>query len=404
MFIFNYISIIIVLCTNMELNLCANEEELGFDDILNPTSSTYSVATKSAEQTQEPTFALPDDKWLVNALQDIAYFLRNHKFNEWDRRKYSNKPKDIFIGFYNSFPDPSLRSLHWKVYKNCYKDFYQCVKYLYSVTETAPFTRRDDIITTLNKKENMSKIPIAELDNDCKKALLYSEKTGLPFDEPKEKFRWRTSASYFMCWYTMLGIPALSMLGESCDNFANCLDPTFGYRNHDPRSDDKFSFACALYSFCPDPCCPLKHVKTASQCYDTKRNPCFTENAQSSEVKYRQCRFDRKDNQNLEGIIANKWNISCHCKEKGFEWKSQFEMCVDVNECTTNKHSCHSVTENCINLPGTFQCICRWGYAYDVVKKRCVKKDILPKPNSKKVNGEVGFLDNLKYFLEYMGF
>lgn len=406
MFIVNncFTSLVFLLCTNKKLHSCASENDdgLGLDDILNPISTAYS--TKLAEQTQESTFLVPDEKWLVNALQDVAYFLRNHKFNEWDRRKYSNQPEDYFIGFYKAFPEPSLKGVHWKVYKNCYKDFYQCIKYLYSVTETIPFTRSDDIITKLNNNENFSKNSISKLDTDCKQALLYADKTGLPFDEPKEKFQWRTSASYFMCWYTMLGTPALSMLGESCDNFASCLDSTFGHRNYDPRSDDKFSFTCAMYSFCPDPCCPLKHVKAVSQCHDSELNPCFTENAQSSEVLHRECRFDRKDNQNLEGIIANKWNVSCHCREKGFEWKSQFGMCVDVNECTVDKHHCNSVTESCMNLPGTFQCICRWGYAYDAVKKRCTKKDILSNSNSKNSDSNVSFLDNLKCIMEYVGF
>lgn len=380
---------------------CENEEELGFNDILNPTPSTYS--TKASELTQQSSNLVPDDKWLVNALQDTAYFLRNHKFNEWDRRKFVKKPKDIHIGFFNSFPEPSLKTLHWNVHKNCYKDFNQCVKYLYTVTNTASFTRSDDIITTLNKNKDIDKESITKLDSDCKKALLYADKTGLPFDEPKEKFQWRTSASYYMCWYTMLGIPALSMLGESCDNFASCLDPIFGHRNHDPRSDDKLSFACAMYSFCPDPCCPLKHVKTVLECRDSKDNPCFIENAQSTDISHRQCRFDRKNNQNLAGIIANKWNISCHCSEKGFEWKSKFGMCVDVNECTTAKDNCHSLTENCLNLPGTFQCICRWGYAFDTDKKRCTRKDIFSFTELNSTDNEVGFLDNLKCILAYFG-
>jgi hypothetical protein len=61
----------------------------------------------------------------------------------------------------------------------------------------------------------------------------------------------QTSASYYMCWYTMNEVPSLAALGESCDNFANCLDSEFGVSNGDPRADDKTPFQCATYSFCP---------------------------------------------------------------------------------------------------------------------------------------------------------
>ncbi|KAH9631240.1 hypothetical protein HF086_009563 [Spodoptera exigua] len=402
MFLLRYICVTFMLYVNLTQHFCLCEPEEALDDILNPPSST--TFPKSEEQTQESTFLVFDDQWLVNALQDVAYFLRNHKFNEWDRRYSREKPKDTLqVGFYHAFPEPSLKAVHWKVYGNCYKDFYECVKYLSSVIETAPFTRNDDITTTLKKKKNLDEISISKLNDSCKQALLYAEKTGLPFDAPEEKFQWRTSASYYMCWYTMKGIPALSMLGETCDNFANCLDSTFGYRNHDPRSDDKFSFACAMYSFCPDPCCPLKHVKSVSDCYENEQNPCFIENAYSTDKQLRTCRFDRKDNQNLDDIIENRWNVSCNCKEKGFVWKSQFGMCVDINECATGKHNCNRLSENCINLPGTFKCICRWGYAYDKDKKICIKHNVLSNYYSK-TDIDMSFLDILITYLEYIGF
>ncbi|XP_063895315.1 uncharacterized protein LOC135118120 [Helicoverpa armigera] len=393
-----YFGVIFILSVNIALHSCVTDN---FDDILNPTSSTHAV--RSAKD-KGSTFAEPDDKWLVNALQDIAYYLRNHKFNEWDRRFYLDKPSTIPIGFYHAFPEPSLQALHWRVHQNCYKNFYECVKYLFSVIETSPFTRTDDIITTLNKKEITNETSIKELDENCKNALLYTEKSGLPFDTAIEKFQWRTSASYYMCWYTMLGMPALSMLGETCDNFANCLDSTYGNRNRDPRSDDKFSFACAMYSFCPDPCCPLKHVTNVSQCFDSESNPCYIENAKSTDPKHRECRFDRKDNQNFDDIVENKWNVSCYCKDTGFEWKSQFGMCVDTNECVTDQHNCDNVTENCINLPGTFQCICKWGYAFDSHENKCKPKNVLYTTKSEKNVSDEGFFDNLVCFLEYIGF
>ena len=69
----------------------------------------------------------------------------------------------------------------------------------------------------------------------------------------------QTSASYYMCWYTMNEVPSLAKLGEPCDNFADCLDPQFGASNGDPRADDGTPFQCATYSFCPG-----KYVDTSN--------------------------------------------------------------------------------------------------------------------------------------------
>ncbi|XP_071637183.1 fatty acyl-CoA reductase 1 [Temnothorax longispinosus] len=80
-----------------------------------------------------------------------------------------------------------------------------------------------------------------------------------------------------MCWYTMLGVPDLATFGEPCDNHANCLDE-YGVYNKDPRADDTKPYACALYSFCPDHCCPMKHIRYMKDCYQSQSNPCYAEN------------------------------------------------------------------------------------------------------------------------------
>lgn len=351
------------------LNFCVAEEQEADDN---------ADAASETEKVSESTIQTPDEGWTTTAIKDIAYFLRNHKFNEWDRRYYHKKPQESLVGYFASFPLPPLRSLHWKIYDNCNSNFYQCIIYLHSIISTAPFTRSDDTVVILNENSvSVEDNSIENMDTECKKALLNSEKSGLPFDSPLEKFQWRVSASYYMCWYTMLGTPALSMLGEACDNFANCLEPTHGHHNRDARSDDRLSFACAMYSFCPDPCCPLKHTDTLTKCYDNEANPCYAEN--SDRDSERQCRWDRKDNQNLKDIIANKWNVSCNCKDIGFQWKSQYGMCVDINECVTGVHTCNKTTEDCLNLSGTYHCICKWGFAFDQETKKCVQNKVLAK-------------------------
>lgn len=92
-----------------------------------------------------------------------------------------------------------------------------------------------------------------------------------------ERFQWRTTVSYYMCWYTMLGVPELSIFGEPCGNHADC-QMEYGGHNHDARADDTEPYACALYSFCPDHCCPMKHVRHMIDCYQSELNPCYAEN------------------------------------------------------------------------------------------------------------------------------
>lgn len=340
----------------------------------------FTTKLSITDQIVESTSQVNDEKWTSMALKNIAHYLRNYKFNEWDQRYYLEKPSDDLIGYYDAFPIPILRTLHWKVFENCDSDFYKCISYLQSVIETAPFSRSDDVITILNQRAVDNTTLIKNLDKECKKSRLNSERSSLPFDSPTEKFQWRTTASYYMCWYTMLGTPVLSMLGDTCDNFANCLDPAFGHRNHDPRSDDKLSFACAMYSFCPDPCCPLKHISYEQECRDSIHNPCYSENNNLNPAN-RQCSLDKKLNRNLNDIIGNKWNVTCNCKKPGFTWTSQFGMCVDINECLFEDNVCDDESEDCLNIPGSFKCICKWGFEFDKLSKRCVRNDFFMENN-----------------------
>jgi hypothetical protein len=358
------------------------------------------------KQVIEPNFQVPDEKWTSNALKDIAYSLRHYKFNEWDQRYYEEKPKEHLLGYFDSFPVPILRSLHWKVYKNCENNFYKCITYLHSVITTEPFGRRDDVVTLLSKKDISNKTLIKNLNYECKEAEYNSERNTFPFDSRIEKFQWRTSASYYMCWYTMLGTPVLSMLGEACDNFANCLDPEFGERNHDPRSNDRLAFACAIYSFCPDPCCPLKHIHDHNQCNENKSNPCFNINRKKQTTKASKCTLDKKDNRNLKAIINNKWNVSCDCDIVGFTWKSQYGICVDINECLDEKNMCNNKTEDCFNTLGSYRCICKWGYQFDSNKNNCISSNVLINvdDNLRTIKNNNSIVDVMFNLLKYIDF
>lgn len=308
--------------------------------------------TLSYEQIQD--FRGPDDKSVSDAIKSIAYYLRNFKFNEWDRRLYQTQPKDSLIGFYKGFPVPPLKILHWEVYENCDHSFIKCIYYLQTVIDVI-----SDACVKIKINSNMQ-IHIYEtlIRNESKKCITNDlDDSFMPFYSPIEKFQWKTTASYYMCWYTMLGIPALSMLSEPCDNFGYDLD--FGSLGHDPRSNNKMSFACALFSFCPDPCCPQKYIMSYAECSEDENNPCFIENTFNNLST--KCETKRHDNQNLNGIIANKWNVSCFCKEDGYIWSSKYGMCVDINECTEEINKCDVLLESCLNTPGSYYCVYKSG-------------------------------------------
>lgn len=83
--------------------------------------------------------------------------------------------------------------------------------------------------------------------------------------------------------------------------------------------------------------------------------------------------MNRQENQDLLSLLANQINISCECREPGYEWSSRFGLCVDVNECTRGGHGCAMEQgEVCMNLAGGYECVCKFGYVYDDDRGDCV--------------------------------
>ncbi|XP_017875565.1 uncharacterized protein LOC108622288 [Ceratina calcarata] len=300
-------------------------------------------------------------------IRDVAYYIRAHKFRDYDRR-YHKQLEDSPYRLYEQFPKPPLRSLHWEVRRHCDASFVECLKYLERVIERTALKREDDTVTVMKKQkwnpaEHEKEILAAQ--KDCQTALKRDDLTVIPFQGPIERFQWRTTVSYYMCWYTMLEVPELSIFGESCDNHADCQFPSEG----DPRADDAQPYACALYSFCPDHCCPIKRVRDMTDCYQSTLNPCYAGNPPAE----RECTLNRQENQDLLSLVANRINISCECRDAGYEWSSRFGICVDVNECIRGGHDCSKEDgEICMNLPGNFECVCKFGYVYDLGRKDCV--------------------------------
>lgn len=81
----------------------------------------------------------------------------------------------------------------------------------------------------------------------------------------------------------------------------------------------------------------------------------------------------RQENHDFLSLIANRINISCHCSETGYEWSSRFGFCIDVNECSRKLHDCSlDDGETCFNMPGGYECVCKFGYVFDSESKGCV--------------------------------
>ncbi|XP_030762009.1 uncharacterized protein LOC115886845 [Sitophilus oryzae] len=335
------------------------------------TSSTLKRKHFSSKTTTE---ARPE--WLGDAIKDIAYYLRSHKFNEYDRRYYKNGTNAPRL-YHQHFPRPPLRSLHWEVRLNCEESFIRCVDYLRGKIKGTALRRQDD--TSIVVQENQWRYPnnsreIDQTDLECRKTLKTDFNYAPPFDGPLERYQWRSTASYYMCWFTMNEIDDLKHIGENCDNFAYCMDMSFGPRHNDPRADDSTPFECARYSFCPDPCCSNKHLDNIERCWNNEENPCFDENAPGQ----RDCSVSKSENIDFTNLILNRWNVSCNCPNKGYIWSSLYGICVDINECSDTKNPpCAESGQSCLNLPGSYECICQWGYFYSPQKQSCIHSDVL---------------------------
>ncbi|XP_020723676.2 uncharacterized protein LOC100650386 [Bombus terrestris] len=312
-----------------------------------------------------------DANWDKNkVIRDVAYYIRAHKFQDYDRRYYK-RLEDSPSRLYEEFPKPPLRSLHWEVRRHCEVSFVECLKYIESIVKLTALKREDDIVTIMREQKwnlanNAKQIQAAQ--KDCLASQRRDDLTMPPFQGPIERFQWRTTVSYYMCWYTMLGVPELSIFGESCDNHANCrVESDSG--NEDPRTDDAIPYACALYSFCPDHCCPMKHIRDMTDCHQSRDNPCYAGNPPA----HRECTLNRQENRDFPSLVANRINISCECPDPGYEWSSRFGLCVDVNECARGEHGCSTEDgETCVNLPGGYECVCKFGYIYDPNQRECV--------------------------------
>ncbi|PVD30019.1 hypothetical protein C0Q70_09280 [Pomacea canaliculata] len=293
-------------------------------------------------------------------LRDIARFLVGHKYFGFDPRtgteitwKYSRK------GFYAQFPKPPLKDLHEKVVSECSKGFVHCVR------ELAPFARRSYAL------KNFSALN------------LFQTNVYYPFSSALELFRFRTTASYFLCWHTMQQNEALWHIagGANClHDLSKVLEP-FGQDHlvQDIRTDSE-TLQCALLVFCPDPCygtLTRGSVISADFMSRDPGNPCRG-------LQDKTCKLDFGKNLNFNDLQRNRFNISCQCakEREGFQWNSQYHLCVDTDECFENQDLCGE-DQMCQNEVGSYTCLCKRGYILNNVTGKCEEHYRLPRPKSR---------------------
>ncbi|PSN44345.1 hypothetical protein C0J52_11096 [Blattella germanica] len=273
--------LLIVNCVSLDLDYDDDdfdeEEEEETEKPVKDEEAEEEEREEVEEEEQQTEVPGEDTKWVSSAVRDVAYYLRAHKFNDFDRRYHTNEdlaPRKVL---------------------------------------SAEFQRSIDPVYSGHGSEQ-----------ECERLRRLDWVGAQPFLGPLERFQWRTSASYYMCWFAMNTETPLSHFEERCDNFANCLDPDFNDSNKDPRASSHIPYQCATYSFCPDPCCPRKHYFGMDECHNADSNPCLAE----APHRHHMCSFNFTRNTDFVSIVLNRWNVSCSCKDPGYEWDSRFGMCV----------------------------------------------------------------------------
>ncbi|KAI0233054.1 hypothetical protein LSAT2_016658 [Lamellibrachia satsuma] len=225
----------------------------------------------------------------------------------------------------------------------CKIDVYTCLWHVYMVI---------DYRGTVAESIRAEHAATWQINDTLKAMVVYA-----PFGHSRARFRYRTTASYYLCWYTMRQDPLLRRFGGPCTDRGGS----------DYRMFDGDDFGCARFSFCPDPCCGTYqwtgYVSSVTACRTWPDNPCHGLGSGQCDIL--------RENTNFEDLIRNRINISCPCKNargSGFVYSRRFRECIDIDECYEGKHSCPS-SEACRNTIGGFTCVCAAGF--DFVNGTC---------------------------------
>ncbi|KRZ87680.1 Nephronectin [Trichinella sp. T8] len=278
-----------------------------------------------------------------------AFYIRIFKIHGKDTRR-EVKPIPL-----SSFPDPPLMHVHPVLQDPCTTSFFACVATIAKAFDHSQFANPEMFTEAHSSKSNYWQ-EVHQLDDTS-----YFP----PMADMDDYFVFGTSAMYFMCWMTMLQLPLLRHLP-----YCSYTDKWFiGFNKHfysyiEPSVKvnstylidflDEEPFRCALFSFCPDPCCERRSVYQPS-CDHDQLNYCTKQGLSG-------CHLDLNENTNFFDLIQNRLNSSCSCPEHGMRYDPNALMCVDVDECGEGTAVCSKFNTDCVNTVGGYICVCRAGF------------------------------------------
>ncbi|XP_050697014.1 uncharacterized protein LOC126985757 [Eriocheir sinensis] len=177
-----------------------------------------------------------------------------------------------------------------------------------------------------------------------------------------ELYRQTVTALQYMCWYTMHGVPYLAHLLQ-CDS----SDSTRKQPDGDLRAGNDDPFGCALYSFCPNPCCGGLREPSKEDCWNRFSNPCRLHGLKGG----RGCKIPREQNLNYNLLVDHGVQVTCDCGA-GRRYEPVAGMCVWRDHCLHPAAACPKPHQHCFNLFGSHGCRCDPDYRWSDYNQRCV--------------------------------
>ncbi|KAH3774017.1 hypothetical protein DPMN_175388 [Dreissena polymorpha] len=297
--------------------------------------------------------------WLVGT------YLAAHKYYGVDYRYQAGDitPEDRV--FYRKFPSPPLKELHPDLEQVCSENHEQCILKIRDVA------RLSGTLQHLQKEST-------ELGWDVPDPLF------APFDNSYDMFRFRQTASYYMCFYTLNGRISYKNNKVKCLQHLNIVEDAprslrdLSLKHQRPMIVDirdttfnKDPTLCPKLWFCPDPCYGRMNAGNfVADDFKVKGNPCL-------DLKNSECNWDNTT-VSFDDVKKNKFPIVCDCKssQKGFHWNNQFQMCVDTDECYEKRFDCPK-DRVCMNSVGSYICTCPKGYDVDEKTDSCTRTNLI---------------------------
>ncbi|CAD5111207.1 DgyrCDS539 [Dimorphilus gyrociliatus] len=287
------------------------------------------------------------------------------------------------------FPKPYLKYLHPYLARQCTHSAFTCILAL--AYHAKKWTEGTSSIISNVLKDIYTRRVVSHHQDRMMQNVLRSNLYDFPFTDHDELYMYRQTAQYFMCWWTMRKDNIL--MNDYWDSCTYEAEGLHGKKKYSPtRTYQDQNFSCAMFSFCPDPCCPFVQLPDATdnECFYPPRRtsnseyylrrrtdlPYTNKSAWCLEYGNKKCHADMLNNVNFEDLIRNKINVSCDCEafHKGYVFNSELKLCVDFDECYEGLHSCDMENaERCVNTLGSYLSV----YVNNKIKNIICHKQLL---------------------------